>query len=60
MLAQSGGVSDVHPQLQATCWQSIVSLSEKSNEQKHESDFENFIPKFMEIVRSDIPASLQS
>ena len=29
MLAQSGGVSDVHPKLSRTSWECLVDLSEK-------------------------------
>ena len=67
MLAQSGGVADVHPKLSRTAWGALVELSERhsqdnssSNHQANlnnnrEGDFENFIPKFMQIVKQPLP-----
>ena len=67
MLAQSGGVADVHPKLSRTAWSALVELSERhsqdnssSNHQSNlnnnrEGDFENFIPKFMQIVKQPLP-----
>ncbi len=67
MLAQSTGISDVHPRLCKTSWDALVSLSEKQSPEEtkntdsdgtvasninREGDFENFIPKFIQIVRS--------
>lgn len=63
MLAQSGGVSDVHPKLSRTAWAALVELSERHSQESannglatfnfnnREGDFENFIPKFMQIVK---------
>ena len=53
MLAQSGGVADVHPRLSRIAWEALVELSERQHEdlsntnQSREGDFENFIPKFI-------------
>ena len=65
MLAQSGGVSDVHPKLSRTAWSALVQLSEKQVNEKtntrdidqhnREGDFENFIPKFLQIVKQPLP-----
>ena len=65
MLAQSGGVSDVHPKLSRTAWSALVQLSEKQINEKtntrdidqhnREGDFENFIPKFLQIVKQPLP-----
>ena len=70
MLAQSGGVADVHPKLSRTAWSALVELSERHsqdasatnnlaasvvNNHNREGDFENFIPKFMQIVKQPLP-----
>ena len=66
MLAQSSGVSDVHPKLARTSWEALVGLSERhnsidatsgnpSNQNNREGDFENFIPKFIQIVKQPLP-----
>ena len=65
MLAQSGGVSDVHPKLSRTSWECLVDLSEQhvestSSQTNREGDFENFIPKFMQIIKHPLPRSSSS
>lgn len=65
MLAQSGGVADVHPKLSRTAWEALVNLSERQiqdhasiesiGNQNREGDFENFIPKFVQIVKQPLP-----
>jgi hypothetical protein len=56
----------VHPKLCKTAWEALVSLSERQPQEEskspvsegnhlsninREGDFENFIPKFVQIVR---------
>ena len=58
MLAQSSGISEVHPKLCRTSWEALVCLSEKGGEdgkpqgQNRDADFENFIPKFIQILKT--------
>ena len=59
MLAQSSGISDVHPNLCKTAWNALVSLSEKQSIEESKSpvsegvqinrntDFENFVSKLI-------------
>ena len=57
-------MNDIHPKLSRTAWNSLVDLSErKINDtntdsqgfNNREGDFENFIPKLMQIVKQPFP-----
>jgi hypothetical protein len=56
MLAQNPGVSEIHPKLQELAWISLVDLSEQkidgNSSNKAISDFENFIPQLVSLIRS--------
>ena len=71
-LAQSGGVAEVHPNLQKSAWEALVELSERKTETVYDSsdaatmhgnrqrDFENFIPKFIDLLQEPVRLATQS
>ena len=51
-------MAEVHPKLSRSAWESLVELSGRhltSGSISREGDFENFIPKFIQLVKQPLP-----